>query len=228
MTTENVHRLPLLLAAGFLVLALAGQYAGDTVLGVRSSTATVEAVGSASTSYLTGIRTYAASALWNRIDPLLHSYYASAPLAEQRYMLSTIAMVEWLSPEFAPAYYVGPWILIRNGKIEEGMAMAKRGVEEAPDSGMCRTSYAQLLLIQSKDASGAIEQAKAALEPSILWSDATEQLNAYATISQIFIETGQSDLAEQVMLEIDRIDATAENDADADIHDHDGDGTPDH
>jgi hypothetical protein len=228
MTAGRLPQTSLLLAAAFLVVILAGQYAADSIIGVQSSTATVAAVGRASTSYLTGIRVYAAAALWNRIDPLLHGYYEDVPLKDQRYILSTIAFVEWLSPTYPQAYYVGPWILVRNGKVAEGMAMAKRGVEQAPDSGMCRLSYAQLLVVQNGDLAGAVEQGEAALGPTIQWSDATEQLNAYAAIEHIFLDAGEAQLADLVASKIDLIDATSENNTSADIHDHNGDGTPDH
>ena len=222
------EKLPLLLAFVFLVVALSGQYVSDASLESGSSAATVQAVGRASNSYLSGIRIYAAAVLWNRIDPLLHGYYDGVPLADQRYMLSTIALVEWLSPTFAPAYYVGPWILVRNDRVDDGMAMAKRGVERIPDSGMCRASYAQLLVIEKDDLAGAVEQGKAALGTTMIWTDTAEQMNAYASISQIFRQAGETELADYVAAEIDRIDATVDNGASEDIHDHDGDGKPDH
>ncbi|KAF0209136.1 MAG: hypothetical protein FD171_777 [Actinobacteria bacterium] len=228
MSAARARASLLLLATSFLLVVLAGQYAGDSIMGAQSSTATVAAVGRASTSYLTGIRTYAAAVLWNRIEPLLHGYYDGVPLTEQRYMLSTIALVEWLSPSFAPAYYVGPWILIRNDKVAEGMAMAKAGVEQAPDSGMCRQSYAQLLVLESKDLRGAVVQATAALGPGIVWADATEQVNAYASLEQIFRQAGETAQADFVKSEIDRIDASIENSSTEDVHDHNGDGVSDH
>jgi len=228
MNVVRSEKLSLLLALAFLVAALSGQYVSDNSLDSSSSTATVQAVGRASNSYLTGIRTYAAAVLWNRIGPLMHGYYEGVPLADQHYMLSNIALIEWLSPTFAPAYYVGPWILVRNDKVDDGMAMAKRGVERIPDSGMCRASYAQLLLIEQDDITGAVEQGKAALDPTMVWTDAVEQMNAYASIAQIFRQAGESELADYVAAEIDRIDATVDNNASDDIHDHDGDGKPDH
>lgn len=228
MTAVRSQGLPLALAAVFLVVALSGQYVGDRAVGTRSSTATVDAIGRASTSYLTGIRTYAAAVLWNRIDPVMHGYYAAASLEEQTYMLSTVALVEWLDPLYPQAYYVGAWILVRNGKVAEGMTMARQGVERIPDSGMCRASYAQLLLLESKDLPAAVEQAKIALGPSIQWTDASEQLDSYASIEQILRQAGDVALADQVRETIDRIDATVQNSAPADIHDHNGDGVPDH
>lgn len=210
------------------MVALSGQYASDRVLHSGSSTATAEAIGRASNSYLTGIQTYAAAVLWNRIDPLLHSYYEEVPIKDQRYMLSTIALVEWLDPNFAPAYYVGPWILIRNGKTDAGIAMAREGVESLPDSGICRASYAQILIVVADDVAGAVVQAKAALGENIQWADATEQMNSYASIEQIFRQAGETTLADNLAAKIDVLDATVENNASEDIHDHDGDGKPDH
>ena len=228
MDALRSDKLPLLLAGVFLVVVLSGQYVSDSSLDSGSSAATAQAVGRASNSYLTGIRTYATAVLWNRIDPLLHGYYQDVPLEDQRYILSTIALVEWLSPTFAPAYYVGPWILVRNDRVEDGMAMAQRGVELIPDSGMCRASYAQLLVIERDDIAGAVDQGKVALGKAIVWTDATEQMNAYASIAQIFRQAGETELADYVAAEIDRIDATVVNSASEDIHDHDGDGKPDH
>ncbi len=210
MATRRSVGVSISLAAVFLILVLAGQYVGDGIVGARSSGATVDAVGRASSSYLTGIRAYAAAVLWNRIDPLVDGYYASVPLKNQRYMLSTISLVEWLDPTFAPAYYVGPWILIGNGKIPEGMAMAKTGVERVPDSGMCRASYAQLLLIQSKDLPGAVEQARAVLDPSMQWSDPVEQVNAYASMEQLFRQAGETALADEAATKIGLIDVTTD------------------
>lgn len=228
MDALRSEKLPLVLAGVFLLVALSGQYVSDSSLDSGSSAATVQAVGRASNSYLTGIRTYAAAVLWNRIDPLMHGYYEDAKLEDQRYMLSSIALIEWLDPAFAPAYYVGPWILVRNDKVDEGMAMAKRGVEQIPESGMCRTSYAQLLLTQRDDIAAAVEQGKAALDETVVWTDGTEQMNAYAAIAQIFRQAGETQLVAYVAAEIDRIDATVDNGASEDIHDHDGDGKPDH
>lgn len=222
------EKLPLTLAAVFLVVALSGQFMSDASLDSGSSTATVQAVGRASSSYLTGVRTYAAAVLWNRIDPLLHGYYGEVPLEDQRYMLSTIALVEWLDPKFAPAYYIGPWILVRNGKRDAGIAMARKGIEMLPDSGICRASYAQILIVEDGDVAGAVLQVKAALEPTMKWTDATEQVDAYASMEQILRQAGETALADDVAAKIDLIDATIENNASDDIHDHDGDGKPDH
>jgi hypothetical protein len=111
----------------FLALALGGQALADSLVPDASGEATGQAVGQAASSYLTGIRRYTAAALWNRLDPLLHGYYSGASLGDQRYMLSTIVVVQALDPNSVLSYDVGPWILVQNDRVEEGLAMARRG-----------------------------------------------------------------------------------------------------
>ncbi len=227
MSLRRETWLPLTLAAAFLALALSGQAVGDRIISAPSD-ATTAAVGRASLSYLTGIRRYAGAILWNRIDPLLHGYYDDVPLDQQRYMLSSIAAVEWLDPSFDQPYYVGSWILSRNGKVAEGMAMARRGTERVPQSGTLHMSYAQMLLVLDNDLPGAIAQVKLAIEPSMHWTDDIEKINGYAAMEQMLRQAGETTLAEQVAAEIDRLDAIIGNAAPTDVHDHNGDGTPDH
>jgi len=217
----------MILAAGFLVLALAGQAVGDRIVSGPSN-ATTAAVGRASASYLTGIRRYTAAILWNRIDPLLHGYYENVPIEQQRYMMSTIAAVEWLDPTFDQPYYVGAWILAKNSKVAEGLAMAKAGTENIPDSGTLHMSYAQMLLLFKKDAAGAVAQGELAIEPRMKWIDNVDQINGYASIEHIFLQAGETTLAAKTAAEIDRLDALIGNSAPTDVHDHNEDGKPDH
>lgn len=227
MSVRRETAVPLALAAAFLVLALAGQAVGDRLIAVPSNTTTA-AVGRASLSYLTGVRRYAGSILWNRIDSLLHGYYEGVPLDQQRYMLSTIAAVEWLDPSFGQPYYVGSWILARNGRVSDGLAMARQGTEHVPQSGTLHMSYAQMLFVFTHDLAGAVEQSKLALQPEMVWADDVEKLNGYAVMEQILRQAGETALADTVAAEIDRLDASIGNAAPTDVHDHNGDGTPDH
>ena len=204
MGTRRDTWLPIALAAAFLVVALVGQAFGDTMMSMPESSTTA-VVGRASSSYLTGVRRYAAAILWNRIDPLLHGYYRTTPLDQQRYMLSTIATVEWLDPDFAQPYYVGAWILVRNDKADEGLSMAERGTEQIPESGTLHMSYAQMLLVLNEDTKGALRQAKLAVEPDMRWTDDIEKLNGYAAISKMFEQMGEPALAKQIQPEIDRL-----------------------
>ncbi|TDB38923.1 MAG: hypothetical protein D9V44_04415 [Actinobacteria bacterium] len=227
MSIRRETWLPLAIAAAFLTLALGGQAVGDRIVAAPSN-ATTAAVGRASLSYLTGIRRYAGAVLWNRVEPLLHGYYDGVPLYEQRYMLSTIAAVEWLDPTFDQPYYVGSWILSRNGKVSEGLDMARRGTERIPQSGTLHMSYAQMLFVLKRDVKGAVEQSMLAVEPSMSWADDVEKINGYAAIEQLLRQAGETARADAVAVEIDRLDEIVGKTAPTDVHDHNGDGTPDH
>ncbi|HET6498719.1 MAG TPA: hypothetical protein VFH17_06695, partial [Coriobacteriia bacterium] len=62
--------LALLLAGVFLALALAGQAVAGTLVPASEKGGAGAAIERAGFSYLTGIRTYAAAVLWNRLDAL--------------------------------------------------------------------------------------------------------------------------------------------------------------
>ncbi len=138
---------------------------------------------------------------------MLHTYYHDIPLDQQRYMLSTIAAVEWLDPTFDQPYYVGAWILARNGKLDEGLTMARSGVTQIPDSGTLHMSYSQMLYTLAKDTPGAVAQARLAIQPGMRWTDDVEKLNGYAALAKILEAGGATDALPQVQAEIDRLDA---------------------
>lgn len=181
-----------------LALALGGQALADGLVPDASGVATNQAVGKAASSYLTGIKTYGAAVLWNRIDPLLHGYYGEVSLKDQRYMLTTIAVVEELDPTAVQAYDVGAWILIQNDELERGIEMLERGIEANPAAGLLRMDLAQVLqLYGDGDASlrGAVDLAESALSEDTIWTDTVEQTNAYTTAAVIFEAAGRDDLA---------------------------------
>jgi len=213
-----------------LVLALGGQALADSLVPEASGQETNAAVGRAASSYLTGIRRYGAALLWNRLDPIMHGYYEGAPLTEQRYMLSTIAMVEALDPGFMQSYYVGTWVLIQNDRLDDGLAMAERGVREVPTSGLLLTNLAQVQYLYAGDLEGALETATAGLDASVEWDSASDQYSGYAVFRDVFAAAGRDDLQQQTVLEIERLDAEIDANPDeaANDHDHDNDGVPDH
>ncbi len=213
-----------------LVLALGGQALADSLVPEASGQDTNAAVGRAASSYLSGIRVYAAAALWNRIHPLLHGYYADVGIADQRYMLSTIALVEALDPSFTQSYYVGTWILVHNDRLDDGLAMAEKGVREVPASGILLTNLAQIQYLYAEDPTGALETALSGIGPDVAWDSASEQYQGYAVFRDIFKAAGRDDLYDEMIAEIERLDAEIEanpDEADHD-HDHDHDGVPDH
>jgi hypothetical protein len=211
-----------------LALALGGQAMADSLVPEASGADTGRAVGRAASSYLAGIRTFAAAALWNRLDVLSHGYYENVGLTEQRYILSTIAVVQELDPSAVQSFYIGSWILVRNDRVAEGLAMAERGVERNPDAGILRTSLAQLRMLYEDDLDGAAEigQTVLARAEEMVWLDAEEEYAGYAILRAIFEKAGRDDLVAPVEAELRRIDAGIDE-AGGD-HDHDGDGVPDH
>ncbi|MRS13135.1 MAG: hypothetical protein EG823_08745 [Actinobacteria bacterium] len=208
--SERASRNWLVLAAALCVaLALAGQALGDSVVPEASGAETDRAIGRAASSYLTGIRSYAAAALWNRLDPVMHGYYTAVSLSDQKYMLSTIAAVQALDPHAVMSYPVGSWILVESERVSDGILMARRGVEANPKSGVLKMNLAQLLMLYGDDMPGALEVAEAGLADDIVWTDAAEQYNSYAIFGSIFKAGGRTDLYDYVQAEIERIDAEA-------------------
>jgi tetratricopeptide (TPR) repeat protein len=213
-----------------LVVLLGGQALADAMVPEASAADTDRAVGRAASAYLSGIKTFAAAILWNRLDVLHHGYYANVSLAEQRYLLSSVAMVQALDPKAVQSYYVGSWVLIQNDRVDDGIDMARRGVEHNPQAGILLMNYAQLLMLYADDLDGAVAVAQDALDrkDELQWTDITEEHNAWPIIGAIFRAAGRDDLDAVVQEELERIDAEAGDAIGEDEHDHDHDGEPDH
>lgn len=218
------------LVAALVAMTLGGQAMTDELVVGASGADTTDAVGRAASSYLTGLKTFGAAVLWNRLDPVFHNYYGGISLADQRYMLSTIAIVELLDPNLVEPYYVGAWVLVQNDRVDDGLAMAVRGVAENPDSGLLNANLAQIQMLYADDLDGALRTAEAGVGPDVEWDSASEQYNGYAIFRDVFKAAGRDDLYTRMLTEIERLDAEIEahpEEADHD-HDHDHDGVPDH
>lgn len=221
-------RLVLVSVAVLLVLVLAGQSLADALLADASFTTTGQAMGRAGFAYLTGIRTFAAAVIWNRIDPIYHEYYGGRPLNDQTQSLPMIKLVTVLAPDFEDAYNVGAWIVVQRGLVDEGVQLAREGVDNNPASGLLRTNYAQVLWLFADDPEAALEQAEIAFSDEVVWRDPIEQHDSYAILRSLFEQNGEPDKAEAVLAEIERLDVEIGDDLPAGSHDHDGDGVPDH
>ena len=219
---------PFLALVVVLALALGGQAMTDRLAPDTGAAATGRAVGQATLSYVSGLRTFVAAVLWMRLEPTLHGFYDGVPLAEQRYMLSTVAAVQALDPSLQQPFYIGAWVLARNDRVDDALAMAERGISENPDAGLLLTNLAEIKMLYADDLPGAVETARAALEPDVEWLDFYEQYNAYPVLAAIFRAGGRDDLDAIVQAELARMDAVADDQLPAESHDHDGDGTPDH
>lgn len=211
-----------------LALALAGQAAADALVPEADGVTTGRIVGQAAFSYITGLRTFAAAVLWNRLEPILHGYYEGVPLEQQRYILSTIAVVEELDPHLQQPFYIGSWVLARNGRVDAALEMAERGVAENPRSGLLLTNLAQIQNLYGKDLEAAAKTAERALAPDIVWADVFEKHNSYPILGAVLRAGGRDDLDRIVQAELERLDAEYGSQLPSESHDHDGDGHPDH
>lgn len=211
-----------------LLLVLGGQALADTTTADMGTADAGEVIGGTTSSYLTGLKRFAAAALWNRMDPVFHNYYEGVPLDKQTYMLPTIAMVQMLDPHLVQPYYIGSWMLINSDRYEDGMTMAERGLAENPDSGILRVNLAQLVSLYTEDSARAVELGAYVLDHEMQWTDATEMHNAYATLGAMFRQIGRDDLDSVVQAELEwQAEEYADELGQVD-HDHDGDGVPDH
>ena len=211
----------LLAVAGLLALVLLGQAATDALVPVTQKTGTGQSIERAGFAYLTGIRTYTAAVLWNRLDGLFHEYYHDQALDDQTYMMPTLNMAIMLDPQLTSPYYVAAWVLAQRGEVDQGLELAARGVENNPRSGQLRVNYAQLLALFAEDTDGAVAQAKAALGDDIVWTDLIEHHEGYASIRAILDNAGEDELAADVELRLVDIDAEMERLGIHDEHDHD-------
>ncbi len=91
-----------------------------------------------------------------------------------------------------------------------------------------RKTYAQTLWAFADDLPAAVEQADLALQPNVLWRDASEQHDSYAVLSSLYKNAGYDERVAFVLAEIERLDAEIGDRLPSSEHDHDGDGQPDH
>jgi len=217
-----------MLAAAFVVLALVGQAGADALVADASGADTNRAIGRAASSYLTGLKTFAAAALWNRTDPVFHNYYADVTLEDQLYLLTTIATVQALDPHAVQSYYIGSWILAKNDRLDEGLAMAERGVEANPRAGILLVGLAQMRYLYTDDLEGAVEMASSALRDDTEWTDPMEEANSYLILASILRAGGRDDLAAHAEELLIRVEEEHGEELGFEDHDHDDDGVQDH
>lgn len=219
-------RWPVALIAVALVAALlAGQAGTDATVPARTPAG--REIGRAGFAYLSGLRVFAAYVLWNRIEPIFHDYYDGVPLEQQTYALPTVNLVLTLDPQFEDGYYTVAWMLAKRGDVDSGLELARRGVENNPDSGFLRANYAQILWLLGDNLPEAVRQADMALQ-SGRWRDAIDQHDGYAILGAVYRAAGNTEKAALVKEAIADLDLVIGPALDSTGHDHDGDGEPDH
>ena len=191
-----------------LSFVLVGQALAKPQIAASSRVEPGAAVGKAGFAYLTGLRVFAADALWLRLDPQMHEYYGGhTGLGHMRFMLPNFYVINWLDPQFVDTYFIGPEILVDNGKIKEALALAKEGVDNNPRSGMLIVSEAQYYLNETKDLAAAVSLADRATRPDTIWRWDDEKWDSYAIIKAIYTKAGLKDKAAAAQAVKDAIDA---------------------
>ncbi len=214
--------------AGLLAVLIAAQSVAFATSPATGRASTARLVGDTGFAYLYGLRAFAAVVVWNRIDPLLHDYYGDRELSEQVELLPSIRLVQILDPQFEQSYYVAAWVIAKRGDVQEGLDIARRGVENNPSSGFLRANYAQLLMVFANDLAGAREQADAVFgSDDVLYHSDTDRYEALAIFAGVYELTGDPQTAAKLRAAMDhmRENIPAESIGD---HDHDGDGVQDH
>jgi len=195
------------LVSALVAALLAGQMIVDAKAG-SSPTKVGATVGRAGFAYATGLRRFAAVILWNRIEPQFHGYYSGQPLKDLVFLMPNMYGILMLDPQFIQPYYITPWILIGNGKVDEGIALAKRGIANNPDSGLLHSSLAQIYYLKTSDLKAAVAEADLAMRPNQVWADATQEWQGIRVLRDIYLKAGLTDR----VAETDRITALIEKD----------------
>ncbi|MFA5843369.1 MAG: hypothetical protein WC971_00905 [Coriobacteriia bacterium] len=193
------------LAVALLAVALFGQALSDANPPATAVTGTGYALGRASFAYLTGLRTFAAAVLWNRVDPVYHEYYGEGAVDRQRFMLPNMRLVTVLDPQFIQAYYVAQWIVVRNGRVDEALNISEDSVKNNPRSGLLRASFAQILMIYAHRPKEAVREADLALFHSD-WANGFEQHDGYVVLRSVYRAAGRLDRVAYLQTSIDRLD----------------------
>lgn len=227
MNTLRTSRVAAVIAIA-LAVVIGAQGLAVAVTPAETRADTGEVLGKAGFAYLGGLRKFTAAILWNRIDPVFHKYYGDSPLSEQDFSLPAMRMVTILDPQFEQAYYIASFQIASAGKVDEGVAIARNGLENNPNSGLMHANLAQLLYIQDKKANAdeVIDLALKGIDPGISWATPDDEVDGLAFLKNILISMGRE--ADTVGID-ERIDAAqATPGYGQQDHDHDGDGVQDH
>ena len=222
-----------------LVVLLVAQAAATALAPSGESTQTGRLLGRAGFAYLSGVRTFAASVLWNRLEPQFHLYYEQMGLAQQTQMMPVIRLVQMLDPQFVQAYYIASWVVSRHGDPAAGLRISREGIRNNPRSGLLRTSYIENMLLQDNQRkaegkskiylSEAVTQADAAMRADTIWDDDAEKFEGLAVIAAAYKLAGLTEKEQAARAIQDSLrDAAPSDSLGGAGHDHDGDGEPDH
>ncbi len=108
---------------------------------------------------LGGVRQYLAYVLYIKTDMLHHTYYGA--LGQEAEMVPYYILISFLDPHYESAYYVGAAEIYMQGRKEEAIEYALRGVKANPESADLYYNLADLYLEEKRyeEARQAYEQA---------------------------------------------------------------------
>lgn len=223
--TLDRRRMSALLAlAALLVLSMGVTSLSAPRAGITSAG---DSLGQTGFAYLGGLRKFAAAVLWNRIEPLHHEYYDDVSLSDQRYMVPVMYMVTALDPQFEQAYYVSSWIVRERVGDSQGIALARQGLKNNPDSGLMHQNLLQLLILSDRQLHAAeiIRITDRVAGNQLQWVDDEDRFEGLAVARDALILQGQVERAQALSEELVLLRARGVGQGD---HDHDGDGKQDH
>jgi hypothetical protein len=181
--------------AALVVALLGGQALADATASSGLSADTGRVIGRTGFAYLTGIRTFAAAVLLERLDPIGDTYYEGTSLVQKKFLIPSLYMVIMLDPRSEQAYFVTPWILQEDGLTNEALGLARRGVADNPRSGMLHTSLA---LIASRANLWEEAVREADIARTSLWTDADQRYADFVSIEAIYQHVGDHARADSV------------------------------
>jgi hypothetical protein len=153
-----------------------------------TSSETGRLIGRAGFAYLSGMRTFAAAVLWNRLDPQYDLYYHQRDLGHDTQMLPTMWIVQMLDPQFVQSYYIASWIVSRHGDPQGGFDVIREGIRNNPRSGLLRAGYIQLMFLNDRQGyiHDAVAQADAGTAPGVIWTARDEKMESYAVFATAY------------------------------------------
>lgn len=195
-----------------IVLALLAAIVGLQALGSATAptqpvTNTGRLLGNAGFAYLGGLRVFAASVLWNRLEPQFDDFYQSKHLQDLTFLMPTLYLVQRLDPTFVQSYYNAAFILAMRGQWDEAFRVAREGVRNNPNSGLMRANYAQVLLLKDKkvNLAEAYKQAQAGIRPTMTYANADDEFESLGVFRTVFDLYGRKDLVQAVQGRLEQL-----------------------
>ncbi len=223
----SVNRWVAVTAVFVVAILLAGQWVAAATAPSAGVADTGRVIGRTGFAYLSGIRTFAAAALWNRLDPQFHEYYHDRQLKDLDFMMPTMRLVVALDPQFTQAYQVSSYIIFRKVGEEQGLEIAREGTANNPNSGIMHSNLAQLLLIHDPEGSRleALQSVSNGLAPGTVWPNEEVEYEGLATMRGVLVALEAPQAVPAIEARLAQLRSHGSEIGD---HDHDGDGKQDH